>query len=114
MALRIEIEPDLGPQAARITLDGARYTLSLFYVRRAGGWHFHLDADDGVRLLSGVRIVANVPLLNPYRNIDGVPRGLLQLLGSIIPPREPTRDEVGTLFELFYLFNDPSLQPDLP
>lgn len=102
MGLRINIDPDLYRQRIPARMNGVDYIFSFFYVRRVGGWHFHLDKADGTRVISGVRLITGLPLLQPYINREDIPPGILQLLGSDVVPRDPERDEIGDTFELFY------------
>lgn len=80
------------PQAGKdhgsypIELSGSLYYITLYYNKRADGWHIDLADSTRVALLRGVRAVAGIDLLHPYR-YRAVPPGILFI--QVADKRDP-------------------------
>lgn len=96
------------PQAPHWTMDvqlsGAVYTLRGRWNTRMGTWLLDLETGDGVRLLSGVRVVLEYPLLPRWRS-DAMPPGEL----FVVCPTgrcntDPGRDDIGRDASLRFVY----------
>ena len=66
----------------RVTLDGAEYLLTCEWNQRAEKWYFSVAAADETRVLTGVKLVADYPLLTLARWNDQCPEGELYAVDS--------------------------------
>lgn len=64
----------------RVTLDGAEYVLTLKWLERVEKWTLYLADQDEVPILSGVKVVADYPLLTLCKHDARCPPG--QLMAS--------------------------------
>ncbi len=86
----------------RVELGGVVYTLRLLWSERAACWHLTLGDADGVPIVSGMRVTAGYPLLARYRHLTTIPPGELALIGTRGQDGEPTLDEMGSRYRLYY------------
>ena len=100
-ALLIPTRTDAPRYSIRVDLDGDRFVLNFEWNDRALGWFLDIDNEAGERLISGVRISVNFPILNRYV-IDGLPKGILIALDSTAAGIDPLREDLGDRVRLVY------------
>jgi hypothetical protein len=83
-------------------LDGTTYSLRFRWSERGGCWHLDMRTLDGVPVLLSARLVTHWPLLRRVRNAVRPP-GELFVQDLTGPGEEPTLEEFGSRFVLFYL-----------
>lgn len=66
----------------RVTLDGAEYLLTFEWNQRAEKWFFSIAASDETKILTGVKLVADYPLLTLARWNAQCPDGELYAVDS--------------------------------
>lgn len=82
-------------------LDGETFSLRFRWSQRAACWHLDVHTLDGVPVVLSVRLVVNFPLLRRVVN-DVRPPGELIVADLTGPGEEPTLEDFGTRFALFY------------
>lgn len=60
----------------RTDLEGVEYVLTFEFSQREVCWYLSLSDSDGAEIVSGVKLVCNVPLLSKIQD-DRAPEGLL-------------------------------------
>lgn len=98
--LRIETQP-YPDTTQRVALSGVVYALRIYYSQRCSCWHMDMSDADGVRIVSGVRLVTSFPLLYRYRYL-AVPPGELYFIDVRGQAGRPTLEEMGDRFRLYY------------
>lgn len=88
-----------------IGLEGRDYRLRYTYSERVDAWHLDVELADGTALATGVRLVANLPLLRRYID-DRLPPGVLVALAMADPPADPGRDDLGEQVVMVYIASD--------
>jgi hypothetical protein len=83
-------------------LDGQTYTLRVRWNQRAEWWSLDLATVDGTPIVSGRKLVTCWPLLRRVVHASRPP-GELYLLDLQQRGEEPTYDELGARFALFYV-----------
>lgn len=66
----------------RVTLDGAEYIMTFEWNQRAEKWYWSLAASDETKILTGVKLVADYPLLTLARWHDQCPDGEIYALDN--------------------------------
>ncbi len=74
-----------------VVWDGVRIFLTFFTNREDGLWYLDVDDADGVRMLSGIGVVAGLNLFAQYRYMD-LPPGILFVVDHTGAKRDPTLD----------------------
>lgn len=93
--------PDLDNYEQRVELDGIEYRLALAWNRRGEHWSLLLSLADGSPVVSGIRIVADTPLLAAVSHPDR-PIGELVALDTSGASLDPGRDDLGQRVLLMY------------
>jgi len=75
--IAIPVPADSAFVSLRVTLDSAEYVLSLAWNQRAAKWFFSLADSSESLIISGQKLVANFPLLQPCRHDARCPAGSL-------------------------------------
>lgn len=86
----------------RVPLDGIVYTLRLYWSQRCSSWHMDMSDVDGLPIVSGVRLVTAFPLLYRFRYLP-VPPGEMYFLDLRDQAGEPTLEDMGVLYRLYYV-----------
>lgn len=90
----ITTRPDLDNYEQRVDLDGVEYRLGIAWNRRGEHWTMSLSLADGSPVVSGIRIVADTPLLAAVSHPDR-PLGELVALDTSGASLDPGRDDLG-------------------
>lgn len=99
--LRIPTEP-YPNTTMQSDLDGTTYSFRFRWSERASCWHMDMWTLDGVPVVLSARLVTGFPLLRRVvRELR--PPGELIVLDLTGPGEEPTLEEFGSRFALFYL-----------
>ncbi len=61
----------------RVELEGVNYTLDFAWNARTGQWFLSMFTDEGVRVLAGLAVVSNRPLLRRFHHLTTIPPGEL-------------------------------------
>lgn len=88
-ALLIPTTPGVPFYTQKTRLDGVDYVLTFRYSQREDRWYLSLADNEEVPILSGLKLVANWPLLYSYHYDTRVPPGELfasDLSGDETPP----------------------------
>ena len=84
--------PDLPAFSIEVEMDGAPYRLSLAWNARAAFWSLGLATSQGIDLVTGLRLVVDLDLLESYHTF-GVPPGELFAVKPGGQGGELTRDD---------------------
>ena len=102
-ALLIPLEAE-GPYFGQgVELEGRAYRLDFRWNTRTEQWVIDVFDGGGASLVTGVRGVINVPLLQKYGLREDLPPGELFLLDSTGQDLEATLNDLGSRVELVYL-----------
>lgn len=82
------------------SLSGIDYELFLRWNSREGRWYFDLSRD-GVRLLSGQKVVIEWPLIRPGQSLP-LPPGILMAIDPTGAGTDPGLSELGDRVALMY------------
>lgn len=83
--------------------DGTSLAMTVVWRNRGGaGWVLDLDTPDGVRLVSGIPMVAGTDLLGQFRHL-GIPGALVLVSDGASPYDDPTFAGLGTDQHLYYV-----------
>lgn len=81
-------------------LDGTRYILHFMWNELAGYWFLNFKSSANIMLVSGIKVVSMVPLLNRY-TIEGLPKGDLIVFNDDLV--DPGKDAWGHTHKLYYM-----------
>lgn len=92
----------------RMTLDGRVFTLRFTWNQREEAWYLALDDEADVEIISGLKIVLDVPLLDFYKYDPRLPDGEFVVLDMKGDGRGPGFDDfgIGKRVELSYYSMD--------
>lgn len=82
-------------QQQTMQLDGIKYVMSLSYNQREERWYLSLADDEGVPLISGLKLRANWPLLWRHRYNVRLPPGEIMAIATTVDKSPPTLLELG-------------------
>jgi hypothetical protein len=102
MALRripLDPYPDTTQQC---DLDGVTYAFRFRWSTRGACWHMDLHTVDNTPIVTSVRLVSGWPLLRRVRS-SLRPPGELFMIDTTGQDQDPTLEEFGTRYGLFYL-----------
>ena len=102
MALIIPIRSGVPHQLFEVELDGSTYTLEVRWNERASGYFLNISEAEGTRLLSGIRLVIDWPLLLRWRD-ERLPAGQFLLVDTSGKKQEPGLAELGARVQLLYV-----------
>lgn len=78
------------------TLDGVPFILRFAYNQSEGCYHLSLqNPTTGADVISGIKVVANYPLLQRYAGIGGLPAGELVAVSNTTDDSPPGLGELG-------------------
>jgi hypothetical protein len=97
----LPLRTDSPRYSIRTELDGARYLFDLEWNDRAAAWFFSISDAEGVPLVSGVRVVIDLPLLDGFSNA-ALPPGVLFAADSMNMDLDPGRTDLGDRVQLVY------------
>lgn len=83
------------------TLEGRSYLLTFRWAERSGRWTLDIS-HDGEVLAAGIRLVADWPLLQPYKSDPLLPQGELFALDFSGQGLDPRLRDLGDRVELVY------------
>jgi hypothetical protein len=100
--IEIPVATDTPLYTQRITLDGVEYVFKFDWNDRESRWYFGLFAIDETPIVTGIKVVANWPLLRRF-TAEKVPPGVLVAV-DLSPERgeSPTFTELGFRVRLLY------------
>jgi hypothetical protein len=84
-----------------VELDGVLYELLLAWNHRAQSWFLSLSLLDGTPVVSGVRVVADIPLLH-YCGHESAPPGALMAMDTSGAGLDPGLTDLGGRVLLMY------------
>lgn len=100
--IEIPVAVDTPLYTERVTLDGQEYVLKLDWNDRENRWYLSIYAIDLTPLATGIKVVANWPLLRRFTNA-GIPPGVLVATDlSPMGGESPTYSELGARVRLTY------------
>lgn len=100
--IEIPVAFDTPLYTERVTLDGKEYLFKFDWNDRENRWYMGLFSVTGDPLATGIKVVANWPLLRKLAG-DTVPPGVL--IATDLSPQDgesPTYAELGTRVKLLY------------
>lgn len=83
------------------TLEGRSYELTFRWAERSGRWTLDITHDGDV-LAAGIMLVADFPLLQPYKSDPLLPQGELYALDMSGQGLDPGLRDLGDRVELVY------------
>jgi hypothetical protein len=86
-----------------VSLSGVDYELFFAWNSRESRWYFSLS-NDGVRLLSGIKVVINWPLIRPGQSLPMSP-GMLIAIDATGAGVDPGLSDFGDRVTLMYVDN---------
>ena len=89
------------PQTFRVSLVGVTYQLTVRWNSMAGVWVLDISSADGVKILSGLPIVANTDLLEPFAYLGIGGKLAAQTTADLTAP--PTVDGFGATSKLYFI-----------
>lgn len=95
MTTRVLSWPDSPRWTMDVQLSGQVYTFSAHWNTRSKTWVIDMDTVDGVRLLYGVRVVLDYPLLPEWRTDEMPPGELFVVDPSATRKTDPGRESIG-------------------
>ena len=101
MAVIITTRGDLLNYNQNVTLDGIVFNFEFKFNQRDDAWTISLLDESEVRIRSGIKLVANHPLLRLVRDLRRPP-GELVTLDVRVRPAPPTQLELGEIIDLTY------------
>ncbi len=93
--LTIPTTPGVPFYTQRTRLDGVDYILGFRYSQREDRWYLDISDSEEVPILSGLKIVANWPLLQAYRYDPRVPAGEIIATSLTTDDSPPGLNEMG-------------------
>jgi hypothetical protein len=100
--IEIPVAFDTPLYTERVTLDGVEYLLKFDWNDRENRWYLGLFSVTGSPLATGIKIVANWPLLRKIRG-ENMPPGVLSAVDlSPLNGESPTYSELGARVKLVY------------
>jgi hypothetical protein len=102
MAIEIPTRTDAPHYAFRMDLDGTIYRLDFDWNDRDSAWYLGVATVDGTPLVTGRKIIINLPLLSRFKD-PRLPPGVLVALDSASAAQDPDVDELGTRVRLLYI-----------
>ncbi len=82
-------------QSFKARLDGRDYLLSLAYNQREDRWYLSIADDEGNPIVSGIKVLANYPLLFRHRYNPAIPPGDLFAVDTTSDGSPPGLSELG-------------------
>ena len=100
--IEIPLSSDTPLYTIRVTLDGQEYIFKFDWNERENRWYFSLFTIDEKPLATGIKLVANWPLLRRFTSGD-MPPGIL-IAGDFSPLQgeAPTYAELGVRVRFLY------------
>lgn len=85
----------------RSKLDGTEYELYFEWNERDGRWFFSISDSTGDRIASGIKVVADWPLIHRVRDARRPP-GEIVAIDSTGNGEPPGRDDLGARVKIYY------------
>ena len=101
-SFEIPTRDDLANYNQSIALDGVIFNFEFRFNTRDDAWYFNLLDEAGNRIRSGIKTVANFPLLRIVRDLAR-PAGELVIHDPRVIPAPPALEELGDTSLLIYL-----------
>lgn len=98
----IPLRTDLDHYSFEVQLDGVNFGFAFRWNARDESWWISFSNGLGEPLVSSLKAVVDVPLLNRFRDYR-LPQGTLMLLDTTGTGVSPGRDELGTRVQLVYV-----------
>jgi hypothetical protein len=100
--IEIPVAVDTPLYTERVTLDGIEYILKFDWHEREGRWFLGLFTIDEQPLATGIKVVANWPLLRRFTDARMPPGLLIAVDLSPMNGEPPSYTELGTRVKLHY------------
>ena len=94
---------DGAPFDQRCDLDGAPYGLRFQFSERGQTWMMSIFDDTGVQVLGAQPILNNMPILQAFRNLPGLPPGEFFAVASTLPDLNAQKADFGSRVVLYYV-----------
>jgi hypothetical protein len=94
-SLLVPTSPGVPFYTQKTRLDGRDYVLTFRYSQREDRWYLSLADSEEIPILSGLKLVANWPLLQAYHYDTRVPRGELSAMDLSGDDTPPGLNELG-------------------
>lgn len=99
--VKLPLNPELEADDFAIELDGEVWRFRFTWNQRMASWAMDLLREDETKILSGVRVATNYPILERYRSLD-VPPGDLVVVDISGTGEPPGRYDLGSRVEIHY------------
>lgn len=100
--LTIPTRIDLGAYTFQIELDGALFRFTMQFNHREGFWYLSIADESGNDIRTGVKVIANFPLLRRVADI-AAPAGELLALDTTDADADPGLEDLGATVLLTYV-----------
>lgn len=80
----------------KTALDGVNFTLSFAYNQREDRWYLSIADDEETPIVSGIKILANFPLLFRFKFLPAMPPGEMVALDTTKDGSPPGAGELGS------------------
>lgn len=97
----IPVRSDIPCYDYEIQLEQVIYTLSICYNDRTGFWYMDIADQNGLNLLTGIKLVHGILLTNQYPSTS-LPPGQFFIFDTTDQNSDPGRDTLGKIHKLFY------------
>lgn len=100
--IEIPVFPEVPLYSERVTLDGKEYLLQFDWSDREQRWYLSISKADGTLIKTGVKVVANWPLLRKCVDVNQPPGVLMAVDLSPNGGEPPSLDDFGLRVKLLY------------
>jgi hypothetical protein len=101
MTTYYEVPTSSNNQKFKIALAGVTYTVTLYWCTANNTWVLNIADVNGVDIVTGIPLVANVDLLEPYAHLNF--GGKLLALTDDAPDSAPTFLNLGSTGHLYFV-----------
>jgi len=103
MILQLPINQEGAQFQFSTELDGTTFGLLFRWNDRVGQWSMDVLDGEGVAIVTGIRVVLDVPLLSRYRGLAATPPGDIIAVDTSGTQTEAGFEDIGRRVVLYYL-----------
>jgi hypothetical protein len=99
----LPFKASVGHQSMRISLDGVTYVVDMHWNEREGAWYLDLSDSTESRIASGMKVIANAPLLAKVVDARRPPGEIIALDQTGNDVDDPGFDDLNIRVKLLYV-----------
>jgi len=99
----LPVRSDFKAYSFQVNLDGQVYEIKIRFNTRVGRWYINIKDTSGNEILSGIKLLTNIPLIGQYQSLANLPPGEFMCIDETGYNKDAGINDLGNDVKLVYI-----------